>query len=166
MEAPTQANMSCGRITGEGHCKGEGLLTRWMKSQSVCQMRPCTSRNLHAALKAKRFPNDRREKPPLLVLGSASSCSCLCGSRQSLLQSLLPLEPRGVQANTDRMGGGNIPLSQGLPHWLGKGNQREGLQHLELDLNYGQLRKKGTSGEEISATLVFPPSTSRTFNSV
>lgn len=120
METPTQANRSCGRITGEVHCKGEGLLTRWMKSQSVCQMRTCTSRNLHAALKAKRFPNDTRGKPLLLVLGSTSSRACLCGSRESLLQSLLPLGPRGVQANTDGMGGGNMPVSQGLPHWLGR----------------------------------------------
>lgn len=119
METPTQANRSCGRVTGEVHCKGEGLLTRWMKSQSVCQMRTCTSRNLHAALKAKWFPNDTREKPLLLVLGSTSSRACLCGSRESLLQSLLPLGPRGVQANTDGMGSGNMPLSQGLPHWLG-----------------------------------------------
>lgn len=47
------------------------------------------------------------------------------------------------------------------------GWEEEGLQHLELELNYGQLRKKGTSGKEISATLFPPPfSTSRTFNSV
>lgn len=155
METPTQANMNWGRITGEVHCKGKGLLTRWMKSQSVCQTRTCTSRNLHAALKAKRFLNDRRKKPLLLVLGSASSHSCLCRSRESLLLSLLPLGPSSVQANTEDGRWKYTPFP-GLPHWLGKGNQWEGLQHLELELNGGQLRKKGISGEEISAKLFFP----------
>ena len=63
------------------------------------------------------------------------------------------------------------PFPNGCSCLLGEGNHREGLQELDLGLHYGQLKKNGTSGKEISAKqgklLFFPPSTSRrTFNSV
>lgn len=117
METPTQANMSCGRITGEVHCTGEGLWTRWMKSQSVCQMRTCTLRNLHTALKAKRFPNDRREKPSLLVLGSAFFCSCLCDPEKACSRACFLWDPEVYKQTLWNGRWENAPF-QGLPHWL------------------------------------------------
>lgn len=162
METPTQANRSCGRITGEIHCKGEGLLTRWMKSQSACQMRTCTSRNLHAALKAKRFPNDTREKPLLLVLGARPLAPASVDLEKACSRACFLWGPEVYKQTLTGWEVGIYPFPKAfLIGWEG-----EGLQHLELELNHGQLRKKGTSGKEISATLFFPPSTSRTFNSV
>lgn len=73
------------------------------------------------------------------------------------------------QTGTEREVWENTPFP--TSHLLGMGNQREGLQELELELNYGQLRKNGTSGKEILAKqgkllFYFPSTSKRTFNSI